>query len=203
MATSGPFLFRGRVMADQKDVSKAITLERMRVELVPHSSDWAARALAEAERLKAAVGDTLIVVHHIGSTSIPDILAKPVIDLMPLVEDLAALDAREANIKALGYDWYGEFGLAGRRYCKKDDPITKKRQFNVHFYQVDNPGIARHLAFREYLRAHPKIAKEYEAEKVRAAALQPNDVLAYNDEKNAWIKRVEADAVAWYGKNVS
>jgi GrpB-like predicted nucleotidyltransferase (UPF0157 family) len=187
-------------MPTPEELYKAANLERMSVELVPHSPGWAKRAEEESARLREAVGGTLVVVHHIGSTSIPDILAKPVIDLMPLVEDLAALDAREDAVRALGYDWYGEFGLAGRRYCKKDDPATKKRQFNVHFYQVDNPGVSRHLVFRDYLRAHPKIAKEYEAEKVRAAALQPNDVLRYNDEKNDWIKRVEADAIAWAAK---
>lgn len=187
-------------MTQPENLAKAINLERMSVELAPHSPDWARHAGEESARLKEAVGDTLVVIHHIGSTSIPDILAKPVIDLMPLVRDLAALDLRESAVRALGYDWYGEFGLAGRRYCKKDDPVTKKRQFNVHFYQLDNPGIARHLAFRDYLRAYPKIAKEYEAEKVRAAALQPDDVLRYNDEKNDWIKRVEADALAWAAK---
>jgi len=180
-------------MPTPEELYKAANLERMSVELAPHSPDWAKRAVEESARLKEAVGGTLVVVHHIGSTSIP-------IDLMPLVQDLAALDARESAVRALGYDWYGEFGLAGRRYCKKDDPVMKKRQFNVHFYQFDNPGVQRHLVFRDYLRAHPAIAKEYEAEKVRAAALQPNDVLRYNDEKNDWIKRVEADALAWYEK---
>lgn len=177
-----------------------VRAERMKVELAPHSPAWAALAQSEGERLKTAVGDTLIVVHHIGSTSIPGILAKPVVDLLPLVRDLAALDAREDAVRALGYDWRGEFGLVGRRYCKKDDPATGKRLFNIHFYQSDNPEVTRHLAFRDYLRAHPKIAKDYEAEKVRAAALQPDDVLLYNDEKNDWIKRVEKDALSWYAK---
>jgi GrpB-like predicted nucleotidyltransferase (UPF0157 family) len=176
----------------------AVKIERMAVELVPNTQNWAGRvATEEARRLKEAVGDTLVVVHHIGSTSIPDILAKPTVDLLPLVRDLASLDAREAAVRALGYEWRGEFGLPGRRYCKKDDPQTGKRLFNVHFYQFDSPEVTRHLAFRDYLRAHPKIAKAYEAEKVRAATLQPDDVLLYNDEKNDWIKRVEADAIAW------
>ena len=127
----------------------AVKIERMKVELAPHSPAFAAIAADEAKRLKEAVGDTLVVVHHIGSTSIPDILAKPTVDLLPMVRDLAALDAHENAVRALGYDWRGEFGLPGRRYCKKDDPATGKRLFNVHFYQFDNPEVTRHLAFRD------------------------------------------------------
>jgi GrpB-like predicted nucleotidyltransferase (UPF0157 family) len=76
-----------------------------------------------------------------------------------------------------------------------------KRVFNVHCYEESNPEITRHLAFRDYLRACPDIAKAYEAEKVRAAATCPDDVLAYNDQKNAWIKETERRALQWYERN--
>ena len=78
--------------------------------------------------------------------------------------------------------------------------VDGKRPFNVHCYEQTNPEVTRHLAFRDYLRAHPEIAREYEAEKIRAAKLQPDDVLLYNDAKNDWIKAVEKRALAWYGK---
>ncbi|HXL98396.1 MAG TPA: GrpB family protein [Rhizomicrobium sp.] len=168
------------------------------VELHPHSPAWAKTAAAESARLKAALGDLLLTVHHIGSTAIPGILAKPIVDMMPLVADLARFDARQDAVRALGYKWYGEFGLAGRRYCTLTDSATGKRTFQLHCYRDGDPAIARHLAFRDYLRARPFVAKEYEMEKIRAAAAQPNDTLAYNAEKNDWIKRVEQDALAWW-----
>src|SRR5215471_16443929 len=95
MATSGPFRWR-----DQMDLSA----ERHAVELVDPQPEWTEKARAESERLSAAIGDTLMTIHHIGSTSIPDIKAKPVIDLLPVVANLAALDAREANVTVLGYE---------------------------------------------------------------------------------------------------
>jgi GrpB-like predicted nucleotidyltransferase (UPF0157 family) len=87
--------------------------------------------------------------------------------------------------------------LPGRRYCRKNDPDTGKRQFQLHCYAVGWPEIARHLAFRDYLRAHPEKAKAYEAEKIRAAALHPDNTLDYNAEKNDWIKATEIAALAW------
>ena len=173
-----------------------LSAERHAVELVDPQPDWPEKARAESERLGRAIGDTLVVVHHIGSTSIPGIKAKPVIDLLPIVTNLTALDGREAHVVALGYDWLGEFGLPGRRFLRMNR--DGKRIFNVHCYERSNPEITRHLAFRDYLRAHPEVAKAYEAEKIRAAAICPDDVLAYNDQKNAWIKETERKALAWY-----
>jgi GrpB-like predicted nucleotidyltransferase (UPF0157 family) len=175
-----------------------VSAERHAVELVDPRPEWAERAGEESERLAAAIGDTLVIVHHIGSTSIPGIKAKPVIDLLPIVVNLAALDAREAVVTALGYEWCGEFGLPGRRFLRMNR--NGKRIFNVHCYEQLNPEIARHLAFRDYLRAHTEIAKAYEAEKIRAAALCPDDVLAYNDQKNEWIKETERKALQWYAQ---
>jgi len=173
-------------------------IEIVAVELHPHSPLWAQMASAETARLKTALGEMLITVHHIGSTAIPGIMAKPIVDMMPLVSDLAALDAKEEAVRALGYKWYGEFGLLGRRYCSLTDPSSGRRLFQLHCYRIDDPQIARHLAFRDYLRARPALAREYEAEKIRAAGVVSHDVNAYNDEKNDWIKRVEKDALDWW-----
>jgi GrpB-like predicted nucleotidyltransferase (UPF0157 family) len=165
------------------------------VELVPPSPHWAGMAAAETRALKAALGDVLVTVQHIGSTAIPGIMAKPIVDLIPIVTSLEALDAAMPHVTALGYECLGEFGLPGRRYCRKNDPATGKRQFQLHCYAEGWPEIARHLAFRDYLRAHPAKAKEYEAEKIRAAALHPDNTLDYNAEKNDWIKATEIAAL--------
>jgi GrpB-like predicted nucleotidyltransferase (UPF0157 family) len=175
-----------------------VTPERMKVVLVPHSAEWSGVAQREAGRLGRAIGETLVAVHHIGSTSIPDIMAKPTVDLLPVVRDLGSLDARQEAVQALGYDWCGEFGLPGRRFLRMT--VDGKRLFNVHCYEQSNPEVTRHLAFRDYLRAHPDVAREYEAQKIRAAQLQPDDVLLYNDAKNDWIKDTEKLALAWYGR---
>lgn len=173
------------------------TPEAFAVVLHPHSPRWAEMAADETRRLKAALGDELIGVHHIGSTAIPGIMAKPVVDLIPIVASIERLDAREDAVRALGYRWFGEFGLPGRRYCYRKDPTTGERLFQLHCYQAGSPEVPRHLAFRDYLRAHPAIAKQYEAEKIRAAGIVSDDVNAYNDEKNDWIKRHERDALDW------
>jgi GrpB-like predicted nucleotidyltransferase (UPF0157 family) len=173
--------------------------EVIAVELVPHSPEWAVTAQAESGRLKSVLGDTLLRVEHMGSTAVPGIMAKPIIDLIPIVTSLDALDAAQAGIEALGYNYLGEFGIPTRRYCRLNDPLTGKRKFQLHCFAADSPQIERHLAFRDYLRAHPAKAEEYEAEKKRAAALHPDDTLKYNDAKNDWIKQAELEALAWAG----
>jgi GrpB-like predicted nucleotidyltransferase (UPF0157 family) len=113
--------------------------------------------------------------------------------------EMAAAETRALKA-ALGYESLGEFGLPGRRYCRKNDPATGKRQFQLHCYAKGSPEIAWHLAIRDYLRSHPAKAKEYEAEKIRAAALHPDNTLDYNAEKNDWIKATEIAALKWFSQ---
>ena len=167
------------------------------VELVPHDPAWADTARAESERLKGALGAVFVGAHHIGSTAIPGIKAKPIVDLLPLVRSLEELDAQADRVKSLGYDWRGEFGITGRRFCTLDDSQTDKRLIHVHFFTEGWPDVERHLCFRDYLRAHPDEARVYEGEKLRAAALHPDDVAAYTDAKGPWIKACEQRALDW------
>jgi GrpB-like predicted nucleotidyltransferase (UPF0157 family) len=166
-----------------------------RVWLAPHDPDWARIAEAEGARLKAALGGVLIAVHHMGSTAIPGIAAKPTMDLMPVVTGLEALEAKRSAIEVLGYLWRGEFGIPERRYCvfERDG----KRIFHTHIFVDGNENVVRQLLFRDYLRAHRDEALAYEAIKREAAAAHPHNSLAYNDHKSAWILACQERARAW------
>ena len=179
-------------MADDREARRADATE---VWLEPHNPDWPRMADAEAARLKATLGDVLVAVHHMGSTSIPGIAAKPIVDLMPTVTSLAALEARRGDIEALGYLWRGEFGIPERRYCVLER--NGKRVFHAHFFVDGHENVVRQLLFRDYLRAHHDEALAYEAIKRAAAAAHPDDSLAYNDHKAAWILACQERASAW------
>lgn len=165
--------------------------------IVPYDPEWPRLAALETMRLTGALGANLLRAEHMGSTSVPGLAAKPVIDLMPIVASLEDLDWQRPKVEALGYEWFGEFGIDGRRFCT----LTRdgRRIAHLHFFQQGSPHIARHLAFRDYMRAHPGAARAYEAEKRRAAMLHPHDSKGYNLEKWAWVAREEAKAMAWAG----
>ncbi|HKU63512.1 MAG TPA: GrpB family protein [Rhizomicrobium sp.] len=166
------------------------------VELKDHDPAWAEQAYREAARLMTAMGRSVIAVHHIGSTAIPGIRAKPILDLMPVVSDLAEFEKLRPAVEDLGYVWWGEYGLEGRRYCTLDDPLTVRRQVQLHCYGQGSSEITRHLAFRDYLRSHPDLAHAYDMEKVRCRDRHPLDSHAYGDCKSALVQKIEAEALS-------
>jgi len=168
------------------------------VVLVPHDPAWPDKATHHAERLRV-LGPVLVTVHHIGSTSVPGLAAKPILDLLPVVRDLAALDQARAQVEALGYVWHGDYGIPGRRYCTLCE--AGERMVQLHCFQTGSPHVLRHLAFRDWLRAHPDGVRAYEVEKRRARDLHPDDSHAYSAAKSMWIQTTELTALAWYAES--
>ena len=170
----------------------------IKVELLDHDPAWRDNAADEAQKLMAAIGPSLLTVHHVGSTSIPGIRAKPILDLIPVAKRLSDLDACRAEFEALGYEWWGSYGLPGRRYCTRSEAVTGTRLSQLHCYEEGSSEIIRHLAFRDYLREHLDIAVEYDGEKARCRSRHPDNSYDYGDCKEAWIRKTEASAMAWY-----
>jgi GrpB-like predicted nucleotidyltransferase (UPF0157 family) len=165
-----------------------------RVEVVPHSPGWAAEFRAEADRLTAVLGDEVVAVHHVGSTAIPGISAKPIIDILLAVREVERLDDLSPEMAALGYEARGEFGLPGRRFFIKE--TDGRRTHHIHAYTVGNPELERHLAFRDYMISHPENAEAYGRLKENLAQ-EATDFEGYMDGKDAFIKEMEKKALAW------
>jgi GrpB-like predicted nucleotidyltransferase (UPF0157 family) len=166
------------------------------IRVVSHDPAWAAMYEDAAGRIMAAAGSAAVRVHHIGSTAIPRTTAKPIIDILLEVVSLKALDGESSMLEALGYEAKGELGIPGRRYFRQDDS-DGVRTHQVHAFEAGVPNVVRHLAFRDYMRAHPLAAREYGTLKQRLANAYPHDMAAYMDGKDAFVKEHERRALLW------
>ena len=131
------------------------------VELSPYSPLWPAVFEVEAERLAALFAGEDIAIEHIGSTSVPGLGAKPIIDIMLGVPALAVIEARIEALAADGYRYVKEFEVAmpERRYFDKQEGHPGR--FHLHGVVAGSPFWIRHLAFRDALRADPALAERY------------------------------------------
>mgnify|MGYP002782270905 CR=1 FL=1 len=167
-----------------------------KVEVVPHNPNWRNEFEKEAEKIKAALGETLVAVHHIGSTAIVGIYAKPVIDILVEVRDISEVNARSGEVESLGYEVMGEFGIPGRRYFRKDNR-EGIRTHQVHTFAADSAQGRRHLAFRDFMNAHRVEAQKYSELKRKLAAENPNNMDGYIEGKDAFIKEIDRRAAYW------
>ena len=150
---------------------------------------------AEAAEVTAALGNQVVTIRHIGSTAIPGIKAKPIIDLLVVIRDIERMDDYDETMAELGYEPMGEHGIPGRRFFRK--PGKDTRTHHVHVYGRGHPEVSRHLDFREHLRAHPQDAQAYSELKEELAQRFPEDVDRYVEGKSALIEEIDAKARAW------
>lgn len=154
-----------------------------------HDQRWKDHFKDEARALRACLGETVLEIHHIGSTAVPGIMAKPVIDILVEMRSLDAVDARVSAMEEIGYESRGEYGIPGRRYFTKsaEEPVTG---VHVHVFASGSEEIARHIRFRDFLLARPEIAQQYSALKqslANGSGVLPDD---YAVGKAAFIRRV-------------
>jgi GrpB-like predicted nucleotidyltransferase (UPF0157 family) len=164
--------------------------------VVPHDPNWQVAFEAESQQVGVALGETVTAIHHIGSTAIPGIDAKPILDLLVEVEDLSPVDERNSAMAALGYEAMGEYGIPDRRFFLKNSP-NGTRTHHVHTFETGSAQVQRHLAFRDYLISHPEVAQQYSALKRRLAAEYPADISAYMDGKHGFIQAIDRQAAQW------
>ena len=166
------------------------------IEVVPHNPNWAAMFQAEADQLAPIFGPEALAIEHIGSSAIPGIKAKPIIDILIAVKDIERVGDFNEQMIALGYEPYGEFGIPGRRYFSMGH-TDADRPRHVHVFQSDNPEVARHIDFRDYMRAHPDNAQIYSRLKESLAQKFPNDRERYTDGKSDFIREMDRKAAKW------
>lgn len=158
------------------------------IEVVEYDPSWPERFEEESNLLRETLGDIAVEVHHIGSTAVPGLAAKPIIDILIEIADLAALDARNRDMELIGYEPKGEFGIPGRRYFQKGGD---NRTHQIHAFVAGDVNVSRHIAFRDYLRSNPGVAEEYGTLKKKVAETCDNDIEKYCDGKDAFVKNHE------------
>jgi GrpB-like predicted nucleotidyltransferase (UPF0157 family) len=161
------------------------------IEIVDHDPSWAALFEEERARLAAAFDGRAAGIEHIGSTSVPGLCAKPIVDILVGLRELSLSSAEIEAMQRLGYEYLGEFGLPGRLYFRKGEPRTH----HVHVVTYGGDHWERHIAFRDTLRSNPEERRRYDELKRRLAA-EGHPREAYTEMKTPFIREVEARARA-------
>jgi GrpB-like predicted nucleotidyltransferase (UPF0157 family) len=165
------------------------------VELEPYNPTWPSLFQKESDQFERLLPGQIIAVHHIGSTAIKDICAKPTIDLLPVVRQIEMIDGCQESLRSSGYLPMGENGIPGRRYFTKGTP--EKHSVHVHIFQSGHPEIERHLLFVDYLNAHPHDAAAYSRLKQELAVQYRLDPQGYSQAKTAFIQSIDRKAHDW------
>ena len=160
-----------------------------KIEVIEYDPSWPELFEVEAKQIQRALGPNCVAVHHIGSTAIPELSAKPVIDILPVVRNIQEVDNTTKAMESLGYEAKGENGIAFRRFFQKGGNL---RTHHVHVYQEGDPEISRYLKFRDWMRTHPADAKKYGQLKAELAKKFPHDILQYCNGKDAFVASIDA-----------
>ncbi len=160
------------------------------VVVAEYDPSWPVRFVEEAERIRQVIGDNFAATAHIGSTAVPGLAAKPIIDIMVGVHSLGAANASVPAMEALGYSYWREDTMPKRLYFVKGLPPNGPRTHHVHLVERESDFWRTHLLFRDYLRAHPGTAHDYAALKQNLAEQFRSDREAYTDAKSEFIRNV-------------
>jgi NAD-dependent deacetylase len=175
----------------------ASTLREPPLEVVDYDPSWPQRYAEEAQRVRDALAPDVVELEHMGSTAVPGLAAKPVIDISAGLDRLELSSEQVAAMECLGYEYLGENGLPGRLFFRRDE--AARRAHHVHVVEYGGEHWHRHRAVREYLRAHPEEASRYAEEKRRLAATAATHE-EFWELKQPYMEALFGRAWSWYGR---
>ena len=166
---------------------KSLGVQSGHVEIARYNAAWPRVFELESEAILGACRPWVTSVHHIGSTSVPGLAAKPILDIMPLVSDPDDGAAAVSKMIMLGYRYRGEHGIPGRSYFNKI--VDERTVVHAHMFPAGHPAAEKHLVFRDHLRAHPDALREYESLKRTLASKHRDNGEAYTKGKAEFVGR--------------
>ena len=164
-------------------------MQTPKVTVVPYDEAWKTDFQRIEAEIRSAIGDLILGIEHVGSTSVAGMSAKPCIDLDVVIADASRLPAVISGLEAIGYIHEGDLGIKGREAFKYTD---KPHLQNHHLYVCprDSEELHRHLTFRDYLKSHPEAVVAYSRVKETAARLYPDSIDGYMAYKSACIEEL-------------
>jgi GrpB-like predicted nucleotidyltransferase (UPF0157 family) len=168
------------------------------ITVLDYQDEWPARFELERAAIRSALGDVALRVEHVGSTAVPGLSSKPIVDIQVAVKDVRNLAAFVPFLEGLGYLFTPDPDSPNFHFFAK--PAERPRRFHVHVCEAGSEGEERHLAVRDYLRSHGEEAAQYSDLKRELSAKRPFDRLAYIEGKEAYVTDLERRAVAWQGR---
>lgn len=163
------------------------------VYLEKHNPFWKKYFIDEQQRIKTALDIDSTSIEHIGSTAIPNIYAKPIIDIMIGIETFSPLQYISNKLINLGYEALGQAGVPNRFYFR----YRKSKLFNVHVVEREGMHWINNLVLRDYLQTHPEKAKCYEQAKMKAVQSGTLSLLKYSEAKSKIIEKLILQALIW------
>jgi len=169
-------------------MKKIIGLERGKVRLSPYNPQWKKLYEQERERVVSVIGEYILDIQHVGSTSIPGVKAKPIIDIAIGVKDLRTGRNCIKPLEGLGYEYKHDAGIKGRHFFAKGS--EKNRTHYAHVEKLNGQLWKNHILFRDYLRTHEEAVKKYNKIKERLVKKYKDDRDSYAAEKNNFIEEI-------------
>lgn len=168
------------------------------VTIVDYNPIWPTLYEEEKARILNAIGHKVVAIEHVGSTAVPGLGGKPIIDIMVAVRRLADVEECTEPLRSINYEYLGERGVPGRRFFRKPPGEDRSaRTHHLHMVEQGSDLWEEHLLFRDYLRAHPNVAQKYYELKKALAAKCGSDRSAYAEAKASFIEAVITEAKSW------
>jgi GrpB-like predicted nucleotidyltransferase (UPF0157 family) len=164
------------------------------ISICDHDPGWPAHYQQEQQRVRDVLGPIVLATEHFGSSAVPGLVSKPIIDILIGVRDLAEARLRAPALAELGYENFGEIFVPGRLYLRKRGALP---HFNVAITELDSPFWTMSLIVRDYLRAHPREVSEYARHKREAVQQGATMFSSYSQAKEPFLSALRQRAERW------